>query len=41
MLSLPETDDDLVAIRDLTMAIRERMLEHGRARGGVGRIVAS
>ena len=42
MLGLPtETDDDLVAIRDLTMAIRERMLEHGRARGGVGRIVAS
>ena len=33
MLGLPtETDDDLVAIRDLTMAIRERMLEHGRAR---------
>ena len=29
MLGLPtETDDDLVAIRDLTMAIRERMLEH-------------
>jgi radical SAM superfamily enzyme YgiQ (UPF0313 family) len=42
MLGLPtETDDDLVAIRDLTLQIRERMLAHGRARGAIGRIVAS
>jgi radical SAM superfamily enzyme YgiQ (UPF0313 family) len=42
MIGLPtETDDDLVAIRDLTMQIRERMLRYGRARGAVGRIVAS
>jgi radical SAM superfamily enzyme YgiQ (UPF0313 family) len=42
MIGLPtETDDDLVAIRDLTMQIRDRMLEHARARGTIGRIVAS
>ena len=42
MLGLPsETDDDLVAIRDLTMAMRDRMIEHGRGRGAVGRLVAS
>src|SRR6185295_14596038 len=42
MLGLPtETDDDLVAIRDLTMAIRDTMLQHGRAKGALGRIVAS
>jgi radical SAM superfamily enzyme YgiQ (UPF0313 family) len=42
MIGLPtETDDDLVAIRDLTMAIRERMLRHARGRGAIGRIVAS
>jgi radical SAM superfamily enzyme YgiQ (UPF0313 family) len=42
MIGLPtETDDDLVAIRDLTIEIRARMLGHARARGTVGRIVAS
>lgn len=42
MIGLPtETDEDLVAIRDLTAAIRERMLAHARARGTIGRIVAS
>ena len=34
MIGLPtETDDDLVAIRDLTLPMRDRMLEHARARG--------
>jgi radical SAM superfamily enzyme YgiQ (UPF0313 family) len=42
MIGLPtETDDDLVAIRDLTLQMRERMLVHARSRGQVGRIVAS
>ena len=42
MIGLPtETDDDLVAIRDLTAAIRDRMLRHGRGRGAAGRIAAS
>ena len=42
MIGLPtETDDDLVAIRDLTLAMRERMIEHGRRRGRLGRIVGS
>jgi radical SAM superfamily enzyme YgiQ (UPF0313 family) len=42
MIGLPtETDDDLVAIRDLTVALRERMLAHGRSRGQIGRIVGS
>jgi radical SAM superfamily enzyme YgiQ (UPF0313 family) len=42
MIGLPtETDDDLVAIRDLTLAIRERMLHHGRKAGRLGRISAS
>ncbi len=42
MLGLPtETDDDLVAIRDLTTAIRDRMLQHARGRGTIGRVVAS
>ena len=42
MIGLPtETDDDLVAIRDLTLEIRERMLRHGRPRGRLGRIVGS
>ncbi len=42
MIGLPtETDEDLVAIRDLTVAIRERMLRHARGRGAIGRIVAS
>jgi radical SAM superfamily enzyme YgiQ (UPF0313 family) len=30
-----------VAIRDLTVAMRDRMMVHGKARGNVGRIVAS
>ena len=42
MIGLPtETDEDLVAIRDLTLQIRERMLKHARRRGQIGRIVAS
>ena len=42
MIGLPtETDDDLLAIRDLTLEIRSRMLAHARPRGTVGRIVAS
>jgi len=42
MIGLPtETDEDLVAIRDLVVAIRERMLAHGRPRGQIGRISAS
>ena len=42
MIGLPsETDEDLVAIRDLTLLIRERMLGHARSRGTVGRVVAS
>ncbi|HTV02106.1 MAG TPA: radical SAM protein, partial [Luteitalea sp.] len=42
MIGLPtETDDDLVAMRDLTSQLRGIMLHHGRTRGRVGRIVAS
>ena len=42
MIGLPtETDEDLVAIRDLTLALRERMMTHARARGYVGKIVGS
>jgi len=42
MIGLPtETDDDLLAIRDLTVRMREVMLQHGRARGQLGRIVGS
>ncbi len=42
MVGLPtETDEDLVAIRDLTLRIRDIMLGHARERGAVGRIVAS
>jgi radical SAM superfamily enzyme YgiQ (UPF0313 family) len=42
MIALPgEVDEDLVAIRDLTEQIRERMGVHARARGRIGRIVAS
>jgi radical SAM superfamily enzyme YgiQ (UPF0313 family) len=42
MIGIPtETDDDLVAIRDLTMQLREVMLIHARPRGHVGRIVGS
>jgi radical SAM superfamily enzyme YgiQ (UPF0313 family) len=42
MVGLPtETDEDLEAIRDLTVALRDRMLHHARARGRIGRIIAS
>jgi radical SAM superfamily enzyme YgiQ (UPF0313 family) len=42
MIGIPtETDEDLVAIRDLTLQLRERMLAHARTRGQVGRIVGS
>jgi radical SAM superfamily enzyme YgiQ (UPF0313 family) len=42
MLGLPtETDEDLVAIRDLTLQIKAIMVKHGRARGRLGRIAAS
>jgi radical SAM superfamily enzyme YgiQ (UPF0313 family) len=42
MIGLPtETDDDLVAIYDLTVQMRDVMLKHGRARGQLGRIVGS
>ena len=42
MIGLPtEDDDDLVAIRDLTVQLHEIMLKHARPRGRIGRIVAS
>src|SRR5690242_6343069 len=42
MIGLPtETDEDLESIRTLTLAMRDRMLAHGRARGRLGRIVGS
>jgi len=42
MIGIPtETDDDLVAIRDLTLQLRERMMNHARTRGHIGRIVGS
>jgi radical SAM superfamily enzyme YgiQ (UPF0313 family) len=42
MIGLPtETDEDLIAIRDLTIDIRARMLDAARPRGTLGRIVAS
>jgi radical SAM superfamily enzyme YgiQ (UPF0313 family) len=42
MIGLPtETDDDLVALRDLTVQLRDIMLKHAVARGQVGRIVGS
>jgi radical SAM superfamily enzyme YgiQ (UPF0313 family) len=42
MIGLPtETEDDLVAIRDLTVQMRDIMLQHGRPRGRLGRIVGS
>jgi radical SAM superfamily enzyme YgiQ (UPF0313 family) len=36
-----ETDEDLVAIRDLTLQLREIMLKHAKNRGQVGRVIAS
>jgi radical SAM superfamily enzyme YgiQ (UPF0313 family) len=42
MIGLPtETDEDLVAIRDLTVQLREVMMKYARARGQVGRIIGS
>ena len=42
MIGLPtETDDDLVAIRDLTLGIRDIMMGHARGRGQVGRVIGS
>jgi radical SAM superfamily enzyme YgiQ (UPF0313 family) len=42
MIGLPtETDDDLVAIRDLTLQMRDRMIHRARGRGAIGRIVGS
>ena len=42
MIGLPsETDEDLVAIRDLTVQIREAMVARARPRGTIGRIIAS
>jgi radical SAM superfamily enzyme YgiQ (UPF0313 family) len=42
MIGLPtETDDDLEAIRDLTVLMRDTMMRHARPRGHVGRIVGS
>jgi radical SAM superfamily enzyme YgiQ (UPF0313 family) len=42
MIGLPtETDDDLVAIRELTLQLKEVMLKHARPRGRVGTIVGS
>jgi radical SAM superfamily enzyme YgiQ (UPF0313 family) len=42
MIGLPtEVDDDLTAIRDLTLQLRDIMLRHARPRGQVGRIVGS
>jgi radical SAM superfamily enzyme YgiQ (UPF0313 family) len=42
MIGLPtETDEDLIAIRDLTLQMREVMLKHARKRGQVGRIIGS
>jgi radical SAM superfamily enzyme YgiQ (UPF0313 family) len=42
MIGLPtETDDDLVAIRDLTVQLRERMLKYAKPRGRIGSITGS
>ena len=42
MIGIPtETDEDLVAIRDLTLQLRDIMLTHARPRGQIGRIVGS
>jgi radical SAM superfamily enzyme YgiQ (UPF0313 family) len=42
MIGLPtESDEDLVAIRELTLELRARMVAHGRTRGHLGRIVGS
>jgi radical SAM superfamily enzyme YgiQ (UPF0313 family) len=42
MIGLPtETDEDLVAIHDLTRQLQDSMLRHARPRGQIGRIVGS
>jgi radical SAM superfamily enzyme YgiQ (UPF0313 family) len=42
MIGLPtETEEDLIAIRDLTVQMRDVMMRHGRPRGQLGRIVGS
>jgi len=42
MIGLPtEDDDDLVAIRDLTLKMRDVMLKYARPRGQIGKIVGS
>jgi len=42
MIGLPtETDDDLVAIRDLTLQLRDIMLRYARPKGQIGKIVGS
>jgi radical SAM superfamily enzyme YgiQ (UPF0313 family) len=42
MIGLPtETEEDLVAIYDLTVEMRAIMMQHGKVRGRVGRIVGS
>jgi radical SAM superfamily enzyme YgiQ (UPF0313 family) len=42
MIGLPtETDEDLTAIRDQTLQLRDIMLAHARPRGQIGRIVGS
>jgi len=42
MIGLPtETDEDLQAIRDLTLQMREIMLKHAKAKGQIGRIIGS
>src|SRR5687767_6781577 len=42
MIGLPtETDDDLVAIRELTLQIRDIMLKHAKGKGHIGRVIAS
>jgi len=42
MIGLPtETDEDLVAIRDLTVQMRDAMVRHAKGRGRIGRIVGS
>jgi radical SAM superfamily enzyme YgiQ (UPF0313 family) len=42
MIGLPtETDEDLVAIRDVTLQLRDIMLAHARPRGRIGRMIGS
>jgi radical SAM superfamily enzyme YgiQ (UPF0313 family) len=42
MIGLPtETDEDLVALRDQTVQLRDIMLKHAKGRGHAGRIVGS